>query len=457
MATPLCPRDSTPLVQTPDALGPNAPALTCPRCAGVMLDWKTAQPFFQKLGFSVQDLQTLVKQAAAKPRATPPPACTSCGTGSMKPFVLKGTELDLCESCGAVWLDRGELSRITGGKVGAAQPTAPQAVAGLREETVGVYEMFWDCAFCGAKALLGKSNRFCPQCGAPQDATRRYFPPEGQEVKANATYDGADRECPACKTPNGAKANNCKHCGSPLDGSQRVATQADRVKGAQVPVAGQVKAPAKKSRLPWILGGVGLVLFTFCTVAALWKKDVAVEVAKHTWTREIDIEMYRPRSESAWCDSKPGDAYDVSRSREQRSTRQIPDGEECSTRDVDRGDGTFERKRECRPRYRSEPVYDYKCYYKVDRWGVERTAKSEGAGLDPEPYWPEFTLARTGTCIGCERESSHRENYVLHLKGPDDTYTCDGLAYPRWKSIQDGLKKTIKVGVITKAADCDML
>ena len=40
---------------------------------------------------------------------------------------------------------------------------------------------------------------------------------------------------------------------------------------------------------------------------------------------------------------------------------------------VDRGDGTYTKKRECTPKYRKEPVYDQKCRYKIDKWSLART------------------------------------------------------------------------------------
>src|SRR4029078_11427250 len=45
-----------------------------------------------------------------------------------------------------------------------------------------VYEMIWDCKFCGQKKLLGLTHRFCAGCGAPQDPAARYFPPEHENV-----------------------------------------------------------------------------------------------------------------------------------------------------------------------------------------------------------------------------------------------------------------------------------
>ena len=41
-------------------------------------------------------------------------------------------------------------------------------MAEQRVETDGHYEMLWDCDHCGAKGLLGLSQRFCAECGAPQ-------------------------------------------------------------------------------------------------------------------------------------------------------------------------------------------------------------------------------------------------------------------------------------------------
>lgn len=454
MANPICPRDATPLTPTKDVFGPGTSAHVCQKCTGVLVDWDTGQKFFTSLGLSLTDLQTMVRHAAEKPGAknAQPLACTSCGKGAMKPMVHKGIELDLCESCGASWFDRGELQRITGGKLGAGLAAAAKPVAGETGKVVGVYEMWWDCAYCDTKALLGKSNRFCPNCGGQQDANRRYFPPAGKETAANHAYDGADKSCAACQTPNGAKAHNCRNCGSPLDGSAEVARVADRSTAAPKPGQAAVKP---KSKLPYIIGGIVVVLVLFCLVAAFWTKDVGCTIESHSWERTIAIEQLRAESDSSWCDSTPSGAYSVSRRREQRSTRQIPDGQTCSTRNVDRGDGTFERREECKTKYRSEPVYDDKCYYTIDRWGVVRTAKSTGQGTSPAPSWPKFTLARQGNSLGCEREGAHGETYTLHLRGDDKkTYTCT-QDFARWNKLEDGLKKVIPIGVITDRPECD--
>ena len=441
------------MTPTADVFGPGTKAHVCPKCTGVLVDWATGQKFFTSLGLSLADLQTMVAQAAAKQQAQPL-TCTSCGKGAMKPLVHKGIELDLCEACGAAWFDRGELKRVTGGKLGGGLEAKAQPIAGETSKVVGVFEMFWDCGYCDAKALLGKSNQFCPQCGAQQDASRRYFPPPGKEIAANHEFDGADKECPACKTPNGAKSKNCRSCGSPLDGSAEVARVADRSSAA--PKAAQV-TPQTKSKWPWIIGAIALVLAAFCLVSMFWTKDVGVTVTAHSWERTIDIERMTAVSEDSWCDSMPSGAYSVSRSREQRSTKKIPDGETCTTRDVDRGNGTFERKQECHTKYREEPIYDDRCHFTIDRWKVSRTARAAGQGTEPAPNWPPVNLSRTGNSLGSEREGSRNEKYTLALMGDDKKpYTCT-VASAKWNGIADGHKKVIPIGVITGAAECDKL
>jgi Zn-finger nucleic acid-binding protein len=452
----LCPRDSAALTARPGVLGTGTTVHACPKCAGVMVDWKQGQAFFHSLGLTVADLQSLVRQSMSRPLKSAPPACTSCGQGAMRPFTFKGVELDLCEACGASWLDRGELQRITGGKLGADVQAV--GVAGETVKVVGVYEMLWDCSHCDAKELLGKTHRYCPNCGGPQDPSRRYFPPAGKETAASAQYDGVDKTCPACQTPNGAKSHNCRHCGSPLDGAQEVGRVADRSSAAPKVGAPGKPAPAVgKRRWYWVAGVVVALCCAFSAVTVLWTKDVTVTVVGHQWKREIDIESMQAVQEDDWCDSKPSDAYNVTSRREQRSTKKIPDGQECHTRDVDRGDGTFERREECQTKYREEPVYDDRCSFTVDRWRRQRTEVAQGKGTTPAPAWPPVRLARTGDRLGSEREGSRRETYTLVLEGDDGKrYSC-GVPFQKWQSIADGTKKPIKVGVILGNAECDSL
>src|SRR3954468_1308596 len=85
----------------------------------------------------------------------------------------------------------------------------------------GVYEMLWECAYCGTRGLLGKTHRFCPRCGAPQDPGRRYFPSDEEKVAVHDhVYVGADRMCRACGSAMSAKAVHCTQCGAPMEGGK---------------------------------------------------------------------------------------------------------------------------------------------------------------------------------------------------------------------------------------------
>jgi hypothetical protein len=429
-------------------------ALHCPQCKGSAANPNGSRLFLYMLGYEDRSKfwPELVQAGVATLKGGGQLKCVYCSSPCQL-VVINGVEIDVCQACGASWFDGGELQRLF---KHVAQSAAP-ATAGHTPGTtgvVGVFEMLWDCAFCDTKALLGKTNRYCPSCGAPQDPKKRYFPEDGQEVAANTTYDGADLTCPACQTPNGAKANNCRHCGSPLNEAAKVAL----VKAQGVPQAAPAAAPAKQSasKLPYLIGAVAVALIGFCAVTMLWKKDVTATVSNHSWERSIDIEMKSATTDSSWCDSVPSGAYAVSRRQEQRSTKKIADGQECHNEKHDRGDGTFEKREVCKQRFRDEPVYDDKCYFTIDRWARERVVKANG-GLTDEPEWPRFTLTRECNVVGCEREGPHHETYTVKLTSSEKkSYDCD-KPQAQWKQLAEGKSYPLKVRMIGGGADCDSL
>jgi hypothetical protein len=80
-----------------------------------------------------------------------------------------------------------------------------------------VYEMVWDCRYCGAKKLLGLTHRHCPNCGAQQDPNARYFPADHEKVAVqNHEFVGADVQCRYCGGASSKRAHNCGQCGAPL-------------------------------------------------------------------------------------------------------------------------------------------------------------------------------------------------------------------------------------------------
>lgn len=343
-----------------------------------------------------------------------------------------------------------------------------------------VYEMLWDCKYCGTKKLLGKTHRFCPNCGAAQDPDTRYFPSDDEKVAVeDHEYFGEDKICPACSTLNSAKTEFCVQCGSPLTDAARARKLAEQSRaqeekfessGSRDVVQEQFNAEMQRvgvQTAPGARGGglspraIGLIALAAIIVigvlvALFWRRDTGAYVTGHAWERVIEVEEFGPRASGDWCDSMPGDAYNISRSERQRDTRQVPDGEDCRTVRSDNGDGTFSERTECTTRYRSEPVYDTFCSYTINRWAYERSVRAQGDSLADQPVWPDLNLRQTGTCIGCEREGRRSETYRVMLRAGENTYTCD-VPFDRWQSMGIETNWNLAVGVVTGQPDCGSL
>jgi hypothetical protein len=352
-----------------------------------------------------------------------------------------------------------------------------------RREEQGRYQMLWDCPACGAGGLLGLDHRFCPSCGAAQDPARRYFPSDDQKIAVqDHPYHGADKVCPACDTPNAAVSEFCQACGSPLDDAKAASVRADRVaaagdafaadsardaaaeanarrqaaEAARLDELGGAPPRARKSGRSMAAVGcfaaIGLLLFAvamFCLLSSLWARIDQVEVVRHTWERQIPVEAFGPVQGTAWRESVPIGARDLTCSREEKGTERVPDGEDCRMRRQDKGDGTFTEVRECEPRFREEPTYGERCRFTVDDWRVVRTERADGSDLGPR--WPEIAL-RAG-----EREAARAATYtIVVLDGKGAQHTC-GLDEATWRSYPVGARVEARFGGLTGLIDCASL
>lgn len=338
------------------------------------------------------------------------------------------------------------------------------------------YEMQWDCKYCGTEKLLGKTHRFCPNCGAAQDPKTRYFPSDEEKVAVeDHVLVGKDKICGSCGTLNSAQADYCQQCGAPMAGAEAASTLGEQVReqggtfessgprdlagerfeAEQARVAAENKQPTNPLLLIGIIAAVAVVI-----IGGIWflnrQREATAYVTAHSWEREIRIESLEARRDGTWCDSMPGDAYNVSRSERQRSSRQVPDGEECRTVRRDNGDGTFSERQECQTVYRSEPVYDTYCDYTVDRWGYKRSIPASGGSLNEEPYWPALNLSRTGNCLGCEREQDRRETYTVVLREGENEYTCE-VDLAQWQQMPIESTWTLNINATLGHADCSTL
>jgi len=355
----------------------------------------------------------------------------------------------------------------------------------MASSDLGTYQMLWDCPSCGTERLLGLDHRHCPTCGSPQDPERRYFPTDDNKIAVeDHEFSGADRSCPACETPNSAKAGFCGSCGCPLDESENVATRKeqtsseagdfadDSADAAEAEHAGDDGPPRTSPPPPEESGGKGGIfagaagmmllgaIILCCALGGVflfWKKDASFTVDGHSWTRTIEVERLDEVSKSAWKDELPSSAEDVACKKAERSTKQEPDGETCVTKREDNGDGTFSEREECSPTYKSVPVYDQKCSYTVQDWVASRTEKETGNGLTPAPSWPAVKLKGNGRRLGSEREGKRDETYEVHFKGSDGERHSCSWSESQWKSAAEGSSWTGQVGVVSGAIDCGSL
>jgi ribosomal protein L40E len=328
------------------------------------------------------------------------------------------------------------------------------------------YEMLWDCAFCRTPKLLGLTHRYCPVCGAPQNAAERYFPSDEDKVAvANHQYFGRDRVCEHCNTFNSRNSQHCRDCGAPLESSKDAPERSEsNAQGLltrsndQTPQTFSKNASPRRSRVAQVVWLVLGSLVVTIGVFFFWKRDATFEVAGHNWERTVDIERFGPVRESAWCDQLPAAARELGRHREVRSHEQVRDGETCSWRKVDQGDGTFREVKQCEPRYTSREIYDTKCDYEVNKWSKIRSAERTGQSLVSVPEWPTMNLAAAcGNRVGCERQGAKHETYQLTLKAPSGSIeTCD-LTQEQWSQAALGQHYVAKVRVIGGGVDCATL
>ncbi len=338
------------------------------------------------------------------------------------------------------------------------------------------YEMQWDCRFCGTKKLLGKTHRFCPNCGAQQDPTWRYFPADSEKVAVqDHVFVGADIICKACQTLNSGKAEFCGNCGAPLSDAARATAGATRTKADgqtleaedlkqrqltdQVPQLAAAKPAARKSGgilSKWKIIALVIVVLMGGLIFALTRtKEASAYVTGYTWERRIEIDILQPVHDKTICDRMPGAAYNISRNYEQVDTKQVADGQTCQTKQIDQGDGTFREEQECRTKYRSEPVMGYMCTFVVDRW-VGSSPVVVNGDKTTAPYWPD-TNATNCLTIGCKRESGRNERYMLMLKGDGDRPFECAVDYDLWQNTTLEKGFDVEVGTLLHNFLCSTL
>ena len=355
---------------------------------------------------------------------------------------------------------------------------------GKTRHSAGTYQMLWDCRFCGTEKLLGLTHRHCPNCGAAQDPEWRYLPAEEDMVAVeDHKFVGADKMCPACGQPNSAASAFCQECGADLGAAKEVAaqdrreigegraesdTRRDVVKDRFDAEMARVGADEDRGRAffglrkrEWmIFGGIAILALVIVGIvyAVTYRKATAATVVELPWTRTITIQSFEQQPGSGWDETVPGDAYRVSCSQRQRGSEQVKVGERNECQDVPQGDGTFRRECQNVPIYDSKPVYDQWCTYTVDRWVKVRDEEASGSGIEPAPYWPDYTLASGGSGgYGKERKGGTDETYTVVVEDKNgERHACDFDDIDEWMHYPVDTPVTIEL-YITGGADCGSL
>jgi hypothetical protein len=313
-----------------------------------------------------------------------------------------------------------------------------------------VYEMLWDCEACDAKGLLGVTHRFCPHCGRPQNPDRRYFPAEEAKVAvADHVYVGADRICPACDAPSGAKADFCGVCGSPLDAAKGVKLVADgtSLRGRTL-VGAAPAAPPPPSGISksWIVIAILVVLLFVCCGLMMRQTPAAATVESLSWERTIDVETFKSVQDGAWRGSVPAGAYDQRCEERNNGSKDIPDGETCTKNNVDQGDGTFKQVEECKPKYKKIPIKDLWCDFKIDKWVSDRHERTSGQGNQGARTWPAPSVTGCAT-LGCTRLGAKAEALKVAVRVDGEPAPQDCAVEERvWSTLQPGQAVTLTVG-----------
>lgn len=114
-----CPRCHDPDLTSPLEGGGPLSSSTCARCGGGLLPEDGLTRLLEEMKHTREEMRELAALYAGA--RVPCPACRS----KMSPLVLRGASLDMCFGCGSLWVDRGELEVISGGRYALPAPTAP--------------------------------------------------------------------------------------------------------------------------------------------------------------------------------------------------------------------------------------------------------------------------------------------------------------------------------------------
>lgn len=342
---------------------------------------------------------------------------------------------------------------------------------------------YWDCPQCGATQIRGDEYD-CPKCGKHRTKDTQFYLPDNitqAEVITDtegirAAQAGPDWICGHCGASNSALDKACSQCSAPPSAEPRRFADDE-----QEPAATEAPSLADKVRerfafpfMPIVAIVLSIIAVATLGLAVFSGRPTQVTVKGYAWERTIAYEEYKTVRESDWSVPQSGrlvHSYTAIRTYIQvvdhyeTRIRQVPYTTSATTAGTctrNLGNGRFQTyscpetsystqyrsETYSEPIYRSQPVYDTKYDYDIERWVYLATQKSKGT--DHSPQWP---LAPTNK--NPVRESGRSEHYSVlfaDTKGKIHEYQAD-LA--DWTVFDLGASYTARVnwfGVIVAIA-----
>ena len=329
---------------------------------------------------------------------------------------------------------------------------------------------YWTCDYCGEENR--GDSKTCHGCGKTRGKDIKFYTDSKTKseprVYTERKEKGPDWHCSYCDSLNPDSESFCKNCGHPRDEEDKdyfdLHPERNAVKSEPVykPAIFNFDEARHATRVLTVtvlvfIAVLGLVFFLIPST-----RDVTI--LDKSWERQVEVEEYRTVHEEDWSIPAGGrmtGSYSAIHHYEDvldhyetvTKSRSVADGGHYESDGyTDNGDGTFTERSHWvtdykteyytdeEPVYRSEPVYQIKYQYDIERWVFDHYETTSGH-LD-EPYFAEPELDsthRTSATIETYRVTA---TYEKRGKNVNSVYTMD-LA--DWQKVDIGAFVTVKI------------
>ena len=344
----------------------------------------------------------------------------------------------------------------------------------------------WFCECCDSYNTF--SADYCTSCGAPKGASKNYFEMQKKESESKTAEESSssttyhkeyshsypkrfyrDDDYTSSKPSHSYTPVKSE----PINYSKPIKKSGKSAWGTIVDFVDSYKVSFLVILLILAMVGAGIYLII--------PKNVTLHVTQISWERSIDIQEYKTVRENDWY--IPAGGRLVYSQSEIRRYEQVLDhyetryetryetyisGYTSHTNYIDLGNGYYDTETVDVPEYstrsytepveypvyRSEPVYDTKYYYDIERWVYTRTSRS--SGIDKNPYWPKTNLSTN------ERESTKHQNYVVtgyNVKDEKQKSRSYSINYDLWQQVNPStdIECMVSVGRITEIKNASTL